>query len=132
MRVLVCDDDASVREFLSAMFDVEGWDVNAVESGEQCLEVLAAEPEPDVLVLDQVMPGLQGTEVAERLRADGFIRPIILCSAYLGPQFASDMKRLDMVGVNKIDVQAVIRIARAAVLEHEVSAPRRSRQQWPD
>jgi CheY-like chemotaxis protein len=131
MRVLVCDDDASVREFLSAMFDVEGWDVDAVDSGEQCLEALAEEPQPDVLVLDQVMPGLRGTDVAERLRAEGSTLPIILCSAHLGPEVAEDVKRLDMIGVNKIDVQAVIRIARAAVLEQQPAATRR-RQRWPD
>ena len=130
MQVLVCDDDASVREFLTASFEVEGWEVDAVESGEEALEHLA-QRSPDVLVIDQVMPGLKGTEVADQLRSEGFEKPIILCSAYLGPQFQDDIKRLDLIGVNKIDVQAVIRIARAAVQEYE--RPRRaSRQVWPD
>ena len=130
MQVLVCDDDASVREFLTASFEVEGWEVDAVESGEEAL-VHLAQRSPDVLVIDQVMPGLKGTEVADQLRSEGFDKPIILCSAYLGPQFQDDIKRLNLTGVNKIDVQAVIRIARAAVQEYE--RPRRtSRQVWPD
>ncbi|MCW2679785.1 MAG: response regulator with CheY-like receiver domain protein and winged-helix DNA-binding domain [Frankiales bacterium] len=130
MRVLLCDDDASVREFLTASFEVDGWDVDAVESGEQCLEQLAQRL-PDALVIDQLMPGLHGTQVADQLRADGFDRPIVLCSAHLGPQFQEDIDRLGLIGVNKIDVQAVIRITRAAVLERP-TAPRRRRQVWPD
>ena len=125
MRVLVCDDDATVREFLHAMFGVEGWDAEAVESGEQALEKLSNGPLPDVLVIDQVMPGLQGIEVADQLRAQGFDRPIILCSAFLGPKYQGDIKRLDLLPVNKIDVQAVIRFARAAVQEHEQAARQR-------
>jgi CheY-like chemotaxis protein len=135
MRVLVCDDDASLRLFLSATFEAEGWDVEAVESGEECLAALEAPRKPDVLVLDQVMPGLQGTQVADQLRRNGFTRPIVLCSANLAAARAKEIRRLDLLTVNKIDVRAVVRLARSAALAHHEanreSVPRR-RQAWPD
>jgi CheY-like chemotaxis protein len=66
-------------------------------------------------VLDQVMPGMTGVEIADRLRGQGFDRPIVLCSAYLGPELDADIDRLDLIPVNKIDVQALVRTAGAAV-----------------
>ena len=119
MRVLVCDDDATVGTFIATMFGFEGWDTAVVTSGELCLATLAEGPEPDVLVLDQVMPGLQGTEVAEQLRAQGFRRPIILCSAHLGVEQRDDIARLDLLPINKIDIQAVLRLAQNAVQEDQ-------------
>ena len=133
MRVLVCDDDATLREFLGTLFEVEHWDVDTVSSGEECLDLVSSSKAPDVIVLDQVMDGLQGTQVAERLRADGYDRPIILCSAHLEPRHRKIAKRLDLVGVNKIDAQAVVRIAGEAVRERQLAErPTRPRQVWPD
>lgn len=125
MRVLVCDDDLNVGGFLRDLFEVEGWEAAFVSSGEECLAALVDDEfgAYDVLVLDQKMPGLLGTEVAGRLRSRGFDRPIVLCSAHVGPEHRSDIARLGLVQVNKIDVQAVVRVARAAV--REAAAARR-------
>lgn len=115
MRVMVCDDDAGVGGFLTTMFMAEGWDSELVASGEECLAALGEGPAPDALVLDQVMPGLTGIETAERLRTDGFARPIILCSGYLGPDLNASIERLDLIPVSKMDLQALVRVVRAAV-----------------
>lgn len=115
MRVMVCDDDAGVGGFLTTMFMAEGWDSELVASGDECLAALAGGPAPDALVLDQVMPGLTGIQTAERLRTDGFARPIILCSGYLGPDLNASIERLGLVPVSKMDLQALVRVVRAAV-----------------
>ena len=115
MRVMVCDDDAGVGGFLTTMFMAEGWDSHLVASGEDCLAELDKGPAPDALVLDQMMPGLTGLETAERLRTDGFARPIILCSGYLGPDLNASIERLDLIPVSKMDLQALVRVVRAAV-----------------
>jgi CheY-like chemotaxis protein len=115
MRVLVCDDDADVGGFLVTLFDLEGWTCELVSSGEACLEHLSTAERPDVLVLDQVMPGLTGIAVADRLRSEGMTEPIILCSGHLGPELNDDVERLALVPVNKIDLQALVRIIKAAV-----------------
>ena len=118
MRVLVCDDDESVGGFLVTLFGVEGWEAALVTSGEACLEALQDPADlPDVLVLDHKMPGLLGTEVADRLRTQGFTRPIVLCSAHVGAAERAEVQRLELVQVNKIDAQAVVRIASAAAAE---------------
>ena len=133
MRVLVCDDDATLREFLGSLFEAEHWSVDCVASGEECLEAVSSGGvAPDVIVLDQVMDGLQGTQVAHRLRADGYDRPIILCSAHLGPKQKSVLKRLDLLGMNKIDARAVVRVAAEAVREQQLARRPVTRQVWPD
>ncbi len=135
MRVLVCDDDPVLGQFLEGCFAADGWDIDLVESGEDCLAALASGPTPDVIVLDQVMPGLQGTEVAGRLRDDGFTRPIVLCSANLAAAKDADVSRLGLLTVNKIDVPAVVRVAHAAAVDHQRTASppaERRRQVWPD
>ena len=125
MRVLVCDDDPDVGGFLRTLFDLEGWTCELVNSGEECLEHLESTDRPDVLVLDQVMPGLTGIQVADRLRDDDFAAPIILCSGHLGPELNDDVARLGLVPVNKIDLQALVRIVRAAVANPPVIPAKR-------
>ena len=117
MRVLVCDDDPTVGTFLRIRFEVEGWDVQVTSSGQECLEALAAGDTPDVLILDQEMPGLRGTDVAAQLRDDGFSRPIVLCSAHLDGYALREQARLHLIPVNKIDIAALVRIVAVAAEE---------------
>jgi CheY-like chemotaxis protein len=129
MRVLVCDDDQEVGDFLRTLFDLEGWDSELVTSGEDCLAWVRDHETPGALVLDQVMPGLTGIETASRLRADGFDAPIILCSGHLGPEMTADIEALGLTPCNKIDMQALVRVVRAATVGG--SASRRRRAQKP-
>jgi len=109
MRLLVVDDDLSVGKLLRAIFEAEGWEVDYARSGEECLAMVEAGP-PDVIVLDQMMPGLTGIETARQLRTGGFDKPIVLFSAYVGPDVQTAVKELDLEPVSKVDTQAVIRI----------------------
>ncbi|MBK5305340.1 MAG: response regulator [Frankiaceae bacterium] len=115
MRVLVCDDDKDVGQFLRTLFDLQGWETDLVTDGEACLAAVETGPEPEALILDQLMPGLTGIETADRLRAQGFERPIILCSGHLGAELGKDIKRLDLIPCSKIDIDALVRIVRVAV-----------------
>lgn len=81
-RVLVVDDDALTLEILRTILDLEDFAVRTAGDGEAALAAVAEE-QPDVLVLDVMMPGLTGFEVASRLRSDpdtGDL-PIILLTA---------------------------------------------------
>ena len=129
MRVLVCDDDADVGVFLQTLFDMEGWTTELVKSGEECLAHFESAPAPDVLVLDQVMPGLTGIATADRLRDHGFTSPIILCSGHLGPELNDDVARLGLIPINKIDLQALVRVVQAAV--HSAVRAVRAQSQAP-
>jgi DNA-binding response OmpR family regulator len=80
--VLVVDDDPVIVNLLQVNFEIEGYDVLAATGGEAGL-ALARSGHPDVIVLDVMMPGIDGFEVARRLRADETTTsiPIILLSA---------------------------------------------------
>jgi CheY-like chemotaxis protein len=109
VRLLVVDDDVSVGKLLRAIFDRDGWEVVNATSGEECLTMVREAP-PDVIVLDNMMPGLSGLETARQLRKDGFDKPIVLFSAYVGPDLQSAAEELDLNPVAKVDTQAVIQI----------------------
>ncbi|WP_160150548.1 response regulator transcription factor [Nonomuraea solani] len=78
-RVLLIEDDPAVREGLELALTRHGHRVRAVESGELGLERLRAEM-PDVVVLDVMLPGMDGFEVCRRIRAAGQV-PIIMLTA---------------------------------------------------
>ena len=119
MHVLVCDDDPDIGAFLQATFHFERWESSLVDSGEALLAAVRSGALPDAIVLDQRMPGLTGVEAAAQLREEGFSRPIVLCSGHLGPELNDEIARLDLVPVNKVDIDAVVRIVRAAVGESQ-------------
>ena len=79
-RVLVAEDDRSVRESLVMALGLEGYDVEAVGDGEQALEAVMHQ-EPDVMVLDVMMPFVDGLTVCRRLRARGVKVPILMLTA---------------------------------------------------
>lgn len=73
--VLVAEDDPSVRMTIEFVLKDEGFDVLLAEDGEQALS-LALEAKPDVILLDQIMPKLDGKEVLAALRRDDSTKDI--------------------------------------------------------
>lgn len=69
-RILVIDDDLNITSFLKRALSYEGYTVETAASGAEGLARALSEP-PDLVVLDVMMPGLDGYEVAKRLRAGG-------------------------------------------------------------
>jgi DNA-binding response OmpR family regulator len=69
-EVLIVDDDASIRTMLSFVFVDAGFDVIEAADGHEALDVLRTEP-PALVVLDLMMPGLDGVDVLRRCRAEG-------------------------------------------------------------
>src|SRR5688572_3182276 len=71
-RLLVCDDNNTVTQLLEMLFTREGWAVDVVTSGEECLERLQVQT-PDVVLLDQQMDGgMSGIDAARVMRRSGF------------------------------------------------------------
>jgi two-component system OmpR family response regulator len=79
-RLLVVDDEPNIVELLSASLRYAGFEVATAASGTEALEV-AREFAPDLLVLDVMMPGLDGFQVVRRLRADGRHLPVLFLTA---------------------------------------------------
>ena len=80
MRILVVDDDRAVRESLRRSLSFNGYTVDLAVDGVDALEKVAAS-RPDALVLDVMMPRLDGLEVCRRLRSTGDDLPILVLTA---------------------------------------------------
>ncbi|MFI5608608.1 response regulator transcription factor [Amycolatopsis sp. NPDC051903] len=80
MRILVVDDDRAVRESLRRSLEFNGYTVELASDGAQALESIIAN-RPDAMVLDVMMPRLDGLEVARRLRSTGDDLPILVLTA---------------------------------------------------
>jgi DNA-binding response OmpR family regulator len=66
-RVLIVDDEPHIVEFLQMGFDYEGFDVVVAKNGTEALNKAASHP-PDIVILDVMLPGINGMDVARRLR----------------------------------------------------------------
>lgn len=66
--ILVVDDEPSMLRYLQTVLEVDSYQVLTAESGKQALERLGRDPAPDLVLLDLLMPGLDGLQTLERLR----------------------------------------------------------------
>ncbi len=80
MRVLIVEDDAKVRTALARALNFEGYDVATANDGAEALERVLTEV-PDAIVLDVMMPQVDGLEATRRLRARGDDTPILMLTA---------------------------------------------------
>jgi two-component system, OmpR family, response regulator MprA len=80
MRILVVDDEAAVRESLERSLRFEGYEVVGAGDGAEALERVRRD-RPDAVVLDVLMPRLDGLETCRRLRARGDHLPVLLLTA---------------------------------------------------
>jgi two-component system, OmpR family, response regulator len=79
-RLLVVDDEPNIVELLSASLRYAGFEVDVARSGQEAVRV-ARIVNPDLLVLDVMMPGMDGFDVVRRLRADGVRVPVLFLTA---------------------------------------------------
>jgi two-component system response regulator MprA len=79
-RVLVVDDEPAVRRALERALRLDDYDVELAADGQEALDALAASS-PDAVVLDVMMPGVDGLEVARRMRRAGDRTPILMLTA---------------------------------------------------
>jgi two-component system OmpR family response regulator len=79
-RVLVVDDETNIVELLSVSLKFQGFEVETATNGPAALD-RAREARPDVVILDVMMPGMDGFGVLRRLRADGVDAPALFLTA---------------------------------------------------
>lgn len=76
--ILIVDDDEDIRELLKYNLERDNHAVRAVENGLKCLEAVASE-KPDIILLDVMMPEMDGIEVCEQLKANEAYNSILIC-----------------------------------------------------
>jgi CheY-like chemotaxis protein len=100
-RVLVVDDDDAIREIVQASLEmVAGWEVAAASSGAEALALATADP-PDAIILDVMMPTMDGPTTFARLQADARTRdvPVVLLTAKVQPAERRRWEGLGVAGV---------------------------------
>ena len=90
MKTLVADDNADNRNLLTELLLQWGYEVSSVEDGEAAWEILADKNAPNLIILDWIMPGIDGVELCRRLRKrdSGNASYIILLTSKINPQDA--------------------------------------------
>jgi two-component system response regulator MprA len=82
VKILVVDDERAVRESLRRALELEGYEIELAGDGSEALVTLGRdEPQPDAVILDVLMPGVDGLEVCRRLRATGNRIPVLMLTA---------------------------------------------------
>ena len=123
MRILVVEDQDSIRRMIEALVQARGHKVTAAPSGVKAIDVAAVEP-PDLVLLDLMMPGqFDGFEVCRRLRADAATRsvPIIVITAMDGEEARA---RATDAGANAFYTKPFSPIALLKEIERLGPAPR--------
>jgi len=80
VRALVVDDEATLTDLLQMALRYEGWEIRTAGDGQTALRI-AREFKPDVIVLDVMLPDIDGLAVLQRLRADGQETPVLFLTA---------------------------------------------------
>jgi CheY-like chemotaxis protein len=75
-RILIVDDNEALRDNLAELLESEGYEVRLAPDGVRALDSLAADPLPDVVLVDLLMPGMDGNELLSRIREDTRLAPL--------------------------------------------------------
>jgi DNA-binding response OmpR family regulator len=83
-RVLIVDDDEAVRNAVAEVLGEEGFDVRLAESGRRALSVLGQDEPPALVLLDLMMPDVNGWQVLETMRSTGRLSaiPVVVLTAF--------------------------------------------------
>jgi two-component system, OmpR family, response regulator MprA len=81
VKILVVDDERAVRESLRRALELEGYEIELAADGDEALTALENGGAPDVVILDVLMPGMDGLEVCRRLRRSGNRVPVLMLTA---------------------------------------------------
>ncbi|MFA4969442.1 MAG: response regulator [Sulfuritalea sp.] len=114
-KILVVDDDPRNRKLEETLVRAGGHEARSVDSGQVALDAIAADP-PDLILLDLMMPGMDGFEVVRRLKVDPATRdiPIIMVTAL---DDDGSRARLSAAGVSDLLTKPVDRWALQACID---------------
>jgi CheY-like chemotaxis protein len=122
-RVMVVDDVSAIRDLVSRLLQREGFDTTTASSGKEALEGLATS-KPDVMLLDLMMPEMDGIAVLEQLRSDPRWKglPVIMMTAVSEDSFQSRAMQLGARGYlikPRFTIAQVMEIVRNCLAERE-------------
>ena len=98
VKILMVDDENDFRQPMVLWFKTKGYNVFGAENGKEALEIINAN-KPDIVFLDLNMPVMDGFETLKRIRKIDKHLPVIIISAYAGPQRIKEMQPYEISGV---------------------------------
>lgn len=96
-KLLVADDSETVLLMLQRRLEMEGYEVKTATDGVEALDQVKRD-EPDLILLDAMMPNMSGVEALEKLRASGSKVPVLIISAHLDAQEPERMQKIGADG----------------------------------
>jgi two-component system, OmpR family, response regulator MprA len=81
VKILIVDDERAVRESLQRALELEGYEIELAADGREALERLGADGNVDAVLLDVLMPGMDGLEVCRTIRRNGNPVPVLMLTA---------------------------------------------------
>ncbi|RPJ43659.1 MAG: response regulator, partial [Candidatus Latescibacterota bacterium] len=114
--ILIIDDEPNVRRSLSGLLEDEGFDVKSLPSAEEGLEAIAERP-PDLLLLDVLLPGMDGLACLERLGGAAVRFPVIVLSGHASIEMAVRAVKLGAFDLQEkpFDPERLLRAVRNAL-----------------
>jgi DNA-binding NtrC family response regulator len=117
-RVLVVDDAEGIRAFLANLLELEGYEVDTAEDGRSALALLEGGAAPDAILLDVMLPGIDGIETLRRIRALDQRVPVVMLSVVGKASTIVEAMQLGAVDyLNKPFEEALLRATLEKVLE---------------
>jgi two-component system response regulator AtoC len=127
-RLLVVDDAEGIRTYLANLLELKGYDVDTAEDGRRALALLEGGANPDVVILDVMMPGLDGLETLKRVRQFDAETPVVMLSVVGTASTIVEAMRLGAVDyLNKPFEEEELEFTLEKVLENKALQRERER-----
>jgi DNA-binding response OmpR family regulator len=98
-RVLIADDSETILLLLRTRLEMEGYEVLTAADGVEVIDAMrTADPQPDILLLDAMMPRKSGIEALRELRAEGMDTPVLIVSAHQDQMDAGAASDIEVSG----------------------------------
>lgn len=97
IKILVVDDEKSILDFLKEVVESQGYSFLSAQSGEEAMNKIKEEM-PDLVILDIVMPGLDGLEVLQLIREGNKTLPVVILTAYGTNERVKEAMKLNVSG----------------------------------
>src|SRR5690348_4041498 len=110
-KILVVDDELGIRNLVRAVLEDEGYEVSVASGGRQAVDA-AAEQEPDLVILDVMMPDVTGEEVIQQMDAQDELRstPVVLMSAAVMPPTELETERETVFLAKPFEIEQLVHI----------------------
>src|SRR5215510_13259680 len=127
-RVLIIDDEDNIRQMLRLTLETSEYEVGEAGDGMEAFAILGSDAEWDVILLDQRMPELEGTEVLRRLKVLAPTAPVVMMTAFASVELAVEAMKLGATDfLRKPMTPEIVRNAVSAAKNKGIKARGRSK-----